>query len=110
MKVCEIFTSIQGESTIQGTPTVFVRLAGCNLDCQWCDSRYARTGGTDRDISEVMTEICGSGVHAVCFTGGEPTGVSPCCRIFDIEPDGDVDLGDYASFRLALTGPQARAW
>ena len=44
MKVIEIFTSLQGEGVLMGTPTTFVRFEGCNLDCQWCDTKYAREG------------------------------------------------------------------
>ena len=72
MKICEIFKSIQGESSLQGCPTVFVRLTGCNLDCRYCDTRYARKGGTDLSIDEIIKKVEEFGLRYVCITGGEP--------------------------------------
>ena len=45
MKIAEIFRSLQGEGKNQGKPCLFIRLAGCNLHCHWCDTAYAQTGG-----------------------------------------------------------------
>ncbi|MDI6807366.1 MAG: radical SAM protein [Candidatus Eisenbacteria bacterium] len=70
--VKEIFTSIQGESSFQGLPCVFVRLSGCNLRCTYCDSRYAYEGGQEMTINEVLREAGRSGVKLVEITGGEP--------------------------------------
>ena len=72
MRVTEIFRSIQGESTLQGLPCAFVRLTGCNLDCAWCDSRYARSGGSDMSVDEILSTIEHLHVGYVCITGGEP--------------------------------------
>ena len=102
MVVCELFTSIQGESTLQGLPTVFVRLTGCNLHCRWCDSEYARSVGVEMDCREVQTAIINSGVNAVCITGGEPllqpdavTCITNYCvdrgLIVSIETNGSLD-------------------
>jgi 7-carboxy-7-deazaguanine synthase len=72
MKVIEIFRSIQGEGCSQGFPSVFLRLAGCNLDCTWCDTRYAREGGSDMPCSEVFRMISTFPGTRICITGGEP--------------------------------------
>ncbi|MBL6975548.1 MAG: radical SAM protein [Deltaproteobacteria bacterium] len=72
MLVSEIFESIQGESTRCGEPTVFVRLAGCNLDCHWCDTRHARDGGMDMTAEDVLERALAPGIGQVCVTGGEP--------------------------------------
>ena len=72
MKITEIFASIQGESTLQGLPCAFVRLAGCNLDCIYCDTRYAREGGTEMTIAEIIKKTDSYGLTYVCITGGEP--------------------------------------
>jgi 7-carboxy-7-deazaguanine synthase len=72
MKVIEIFRSIQGEGSSQGFPSIFLRLAGCNLDCAWCDTRYAREGGTDMPCSEVLRMISALPGNRLCITGGEP--------------------------------------
>ncbi|HDR73026.1 MAG TPA: radical SAM protein [Methanoculleus sp.] len=72
MKISELFRSIQGEGLNQGCTSVFVRLAGCNLDCAWCDTRYAREGGADMTVEEVAAHIGRLGRRRVCITGGEP--------------------------------------
>lgn len=72
MKVCEIFTSIQGESTYAGTPCTFVRLTGCNLRCSYCDTAYAYEEGTELTEDEIMDRIKGAGLKTVEITGGEP--------------------------------------
>ncbi|MDH7593742.1 MAG: radical SAM protein [Methanomicrobiales archaeon] len=72
MRVCEIFRSIQGEGTMQGSPCTFLRLAGCNLKCRWCDTPYAQEGGTELTAEEVLEGINSLGGHRICITGGEP--------------------------------------
>lgn len=74
LKINEIFFSIQGESTLVGKPTVFVRLALCNLRCRWCDTGYAFWKGDLRTLDEVMTEVRKHPTSYVCLTGGEPLG------------------------------------
>jgi len=70
--VCEIFHSIQGESTFAGLPCVFVRLAGCNLDCAWCDTLYAKTEGTNQSIHKIIDTVKSFHCNLVEITGGEP--------------------------------------
>jgi 7-carboxy-7-deazaguanine synthase len=103
MKICEIFNSIQGESTLQGVPTVFIRTAGCNLSCSWCDSAYARLGddGYEKEVADIIADISPSPIRHVCITGGEPLlqdetyalvrGLS--CRNYEVsvETNGTVD-------------------
>ncbi|HQQ25423.1 MAG TPA: radical SAM protein [Methanomassiliicoccales archaeon] len=72
MLVNEIFLSIQGEGRTMGLPTVFVRLSGCNLDCRWCDTRYAEEGGSELSVEEVLASVKGYRARHVCLTGGEP--------------------------------------
>ena len=72
MKVCEIFTSIQGESTYAGIPCTFIRLTGCNLRCSYCDTVYAYEEGTDLSVGEIIVRIRKAGVRLVEITGGEP--------------------------------------
>jgi len=72
MKVCEIFSSIQGESTYAGMPCVFVRMTGCNLRCSYCDTVYAYEEGTELTGEEIMDKIQAIGLKTVEITGGEP--------------------------------------
>jgi 7-carboxy-7-deazaguanine synthase len=72
MKVCEIFASIQGESTYSGLPCVFVRLTGCNLRCSYCDTRYAYDEGREMTGDEIVTEVISYSLRLVEITGGEP--------------------------------------
>lgn len=72
MKVTEIFTSIQGESTFCGLPCTFVRMTGCNLRCTYCDTAYALKGGEELSLDQVMNRVGESGISLVELTGGEP--------------------------------------
>jgi len=73
MQVIEIYRSIQGESSFAGLPCTFVRLAGCNLRCSWCDSEYTFTGGAKMTVEEVEAEVRRlSPAGLVEITGGEP--------------------------------------
>ncbi|MCE5335730.1 MAG: radical SAM protein [Desulfobacteraceae bacterium] len=72
LKVVEIFSSIQGESSYAGMPCVFVRLAGCNLRCHYCDTRYAYDDGDTVPVSEIIGRVSQMGYPLVEITGGEP--------------------------------------
>jgi 7-carboxy-7-deazaguanine synthase len=73
MYCIEIYKSIQGESSFAGLPCIFVRLAGCNLRCTWCDSEYTFTGGYKMSIDQVVTEVKKlAPVKLLEITGGEP--------------------------------------
>ena len=72
LSVNEIFYSIQGESTYAGKPCVFVRLAGCDLRCTWCDTAYAFNEGRRMSVEDVVHQVEGYGSPLVEVTGGEP--------------------------------------
>ena len=72
LNICELYKSIQGESTHAGTLCAFVRLSGCNLNCSYCDTTYAFEGGTPRSVDDVVEEVRGLGCDLVEITGGEP--------------------------------------
>jgi 7-carboxy-7-deazaguanine synthase len=72
MKICEIFTSIQGESSFAGLPCTFVRLSGCNLRCVYCDTQYAYDEGYDISLDELVAQVHHAGVDLIEITGGEP--------------------------------------
>lgn len=72
MKICEIFASIQGESSYAGMPCTFIRLTGCNLRCLYCDTTYAYEEGMELTEAEIINEVELIGVSLVTITGGEP--------------------------------------
>ena len=72
LRISEIFLSIQGEADTVGYLTVFVRLTGCPLRCQYCDSEYAFHGGEIRAIDDIVEQVVGYDVKRVTVTGGEP--------------------------------------
>jgi 7-carboxy-7-deazaguanine synthase len=72
LEVCEIFYSLQGESTYSGMPCVFIRLAECNLDCSYCDTKYSHQPGSRMSIPQVLDTIRQYPSQLVEITGGEP--------------------------------------
>ena len=72
MKISEIFTSIQGESSFAGLPCTFIRLTGCNLRCLYCDTSYAFEGGVELDLDQIVSRVKESGIPLTELTGGEP--------------------------------------
>ena len=102
LKVTEIFLSLQGEARDAGRPTVFVRLTGCPLRCQYCDTAYAFHGGAWRDIDGILSEVASHGVRHVCVTGGEPLAQKRCLpllarlcdagHVVSLETSGAIDI------------------
>jgi 7-carboxy-7-deazaguanine synthase len=72
MKIAEIFYSIEGEGIEIGKPEIFIRLAGCNLRCEWCDTKYALDDGEEMDVDEIIEEVKRYSCKNVSITGGEP--------------------------------------
>ena len=72
MKICEIFYSIQGESTFSGFPCIFVRTSGCNLRCTYCDTKFAYEEGSEMTVNEIIERIKQYNCRMLEITGGEP--------------------------------------
>jgi 7-carboxy-7-deazaguanine synthase len=74
MKIAEIFYSIQGEGSLAGVPSVFVRTSGCNLRCRWCDTPYTSwtPEGTDMSVPEIIARVREFPALYAVVTGGEP--------------------------------------
>jgi 7-carboxy-7-deazaguanine synthase len=83
VKLTEIFLSIQGEADSVGWPTVFVRLTGCPLRCQYCDTQYAFYGGEWFSLDAVEQKVREFGVRHVCVTGGEPMAQKHCVELLE---------------------------
>lgn len=87
MKISEIFHSIQGEGTLAGVSSVFVRTSGCNLRCVWCDTPYTswKPEGTMMDVDAVAAQALSYGARHIVLTGGEPMlfeeSVELCARL-----------------------------
>ncbi len=103
MQITEIFHSLQGEGIKIGLPTTFIRTSGCNLRCEWCDTRYAWEGGKEMGISEIMDKIDEIGCSRVCVTGGEPLLQDNILSLIDIlvddyevsvETNGSIDISE----------------
>lgn len=78
LRITEIFYSLQGESLTSGLPTVFIRLTGCPLRCNYCDTEYAFTGGERMTVEEICQQVATFECRQVCVTGGEPLAQKPC--------------------------------
>lgn len=78
LRITEIFHSLQGEARTVGCPTVFVRLTGCPLRCQYCDTAYAFTGGQLQSIPQILSQVAEFRAHFVTVTGGEPLAQPEC--------------------------------
>ncbi len=81
LRVTEIFFSLQGETKTVGLPTVFIRLTGCPLRCQYCDTAYAFQGGTGMSIEDILSQVKTYGARYVTVTGGEPLAQKPCIEL-----------------------------
>ena len=103
LKISEIFHSIQGESTLVGFPTVFIRLTGCPLRCSWCDTEYAFSGGQWLEIEDIIKQVSSYATPYVCVTGGEPLSQKRCIRLLDqlIENGYTVSLETSGAISLA---------
>jgi len=101
LRVNEIFLSVQGEGHLVGTPMVFVRLSGCNLDCEWCDTPHQKGDlmSPEMIVNQVLFEVRKQPIRYVCLTGGEPT-------IQELEPLLDHLHG--ADFRVCLESNGSR--
>jgi 7-carboxy-7-deazaguanine synthase len=102
LKLTEIFCSLQGEARDVGKPTVFVRLTGCPLRCQYCDTAYAFHGGDWWTLDAILAEVARHGVRHVCVTGGEPLAQKRCSALLaglcdaghdvSLETSGAIDV------------------
>lgn len=102
LRLTEIFFSLQGETRTVGLPTVFVRLTGCPLRCQYCDTAYAFQGGEWYDIEDILKKVAHYGAKYVTVTGGEPLAQKDCvillARLCDegydvsLETSGAIDI------------------
>jgi 7-carboxy-7-deazaguanine synthase len=108
LRLTEIFLSLQGESRSVGWPTVFVRLTGCPLRCQYCDTAYAFHGGDWWDIDAILAEVARHGVRHVCVTGGEPLAQKRCLALLTALCDAGHEVSLETSGALDVAGVDPR--
>jgi 7-carboxy-7-deazaguanine synthase len=107
LRITEIFFSLQGETSTVGLPTVFIRLTGCPLRCQYCDTAYAFSGGEIWPLTQILERVASYGARYVTVTGGEPLAQALCTKLLmqlcdadyqvSLETSGAMDIGDVDS-------------
>jgi 7-carboxy-7-deazaguanine synthase len=121
MKVTEIFHSLQGEGKNQGKPCLFIRMAGCNLKCRWCDTPESRGGGMIMALDTVLEHVWRMNPPYICITGGEPLlqtdelehlldSLAKQGTLIDIETNGTIDFSriqPYASICMDVKCPSS---
>jgi 7-carboxy-7-deazaguanine synthase len=102
VRITEIFHSLQGESRTVGIPTTFVRLTGCPLRCQYCDTAYAFTGGEVKTLESILQEVSESSALHVTVTGGEPLAQPGCLPLLSQLCDAGYEVSLETSGALDI--------
>lgn len=94
MQISELFYSIQGEGKLAGAPSAFVRMAGCPLDCSWCDTEYARRAdqGEAMTVTDIVDTVMAWPARYVVVTGGEPMVQSEAVELTDLLRERGVHI------------------
>jgi 7-carboxy-7-deazaguanine synthase len=108
LKITEIFHSLQGEADTAGLPTVFVRLTGCPLRCQYCDTTYAFHGGDWWESDAILSRVREFGTPFVCVTGGEPLAQKGCAALLTQLCDAGLRVSLETSGAMALESVDPR--
>jgi 7-carboxy-7-deazaguanine synthase len=108
LKITEIFYSLQGEADTAGIPTTFIRLTGCPLRCQYCDTAYAFTGGEWWELQSVLARVRKLGAKYVCVTGGEPLAQKNCLELLSALCDCSYRVSIETSGAMSLDGVDPR--
>ncbi|HEY8507922.1 MAG TPA: 7-carboxy-7-deazaguanine synthase QueE [Steroidobacteraceae bacterium] len=108
LKITEIFRSLQGEADTVGFPTTFIRLTGCPLRCQYCDTTYAFQGGEWWSIDAILDRVRELGTKYVCVTGGEPLAQKSCLELLQRLCDAGYRVSLETSGALPLSGVDPR--
>lgn len=108
LKITEIFHSLQGEADTVGFPTVFVRLTGCPLRCQYCDTQYAFYGGEWWELERIVARVREFSTPFVCVTGGEPLAQKGCLELLTLLCDAGLRVSLETSGAMPLAGVDPR--
>jgi 7-carboxy-7-deazaguanine synthase len=108
LRITEVFHSLQGEARASGWPTVFIRLTGGPLRCQYCDTAYAFSGGEWRSIGDLVDQAAKFGARHVCVTGGEPLAQPRCLDLLTALCDLGLDVSLETSGAIDISGVDSR--
>ncbi|MEW7989062.1 MAG: 7-carboxy-7-deazaguanine synthase QueE [Candidatus Thiodiazotropha sp.] len=108
LRVTEIFLSLQGEGRSAGFPTVFIRLTGCPLRCDYCDTRYAFSGGELLSLEQILQQVDALRAGYVCVTGGEPLAQKGCLPLLSALCDAGYRVSLETSGALDIVGVDER--
>lgn len=108
LKITEIFYSLQGEADTAGIATTFVRLTGCPLRCQYCDTAYAFHGGQWWELPDILASVRDFGARHVCVTGGEPLAQKSCLGLLQELCDEGYRVSLETSGAMSLEGVDER--
>lgn len=108
LRLTEIFFSLQGETSRSGLPTVFIRLSGCPLRCNWCDTTYSFTGGETWALAGILDKVAEYGTSYVTVTGGEPLAQKNCLALLNALCNAgyDVSLETSGAMDVAEVDPR----
>ncbi|WP_372747123.1 7-carboxy-7-deazaguanine synthase QueE [Litorivivens sp.] len=108
LRITEIFYSLQGEALTVGLPTVFVRLTGCPLRCQYCDTEYAFHGGERLTQAQVLEQVAAFSPRYICVTGGEPLAQPSCIPLLSALCDAGYQVSLETSGAMPINKVDAR--
>ena len=110
IKINEIFYSLQGESSLVGLPTAFIRLTGCPMRCNYCDTAYAFHEGKNLSIADILKEINAFKTKYVTVTGGEPLAQKLCFDLLSTLCDEGyfVSLETGGAISIAKVDPRVK--
>lgn len=108
LRITEIFYSLQGESRTSGFATVFIRLTGCPLRCDYCDTEYAFKGGEWFSLDDILTEVKKYKTKYITVTGGEPLAQKRCTELLKILCDEGYDVSLETSGALDISSVDKR--
>src|SRR3974390_992725 len=108
LRITEIFPSLQGEADTVGIPTVFVRLTGCPLRCQYCDTAYAFHGGEWWELPAMGARVQEYATRYLCVTGGEPLAQKGCTALLAALCDAGLRVSLETSGAMPLAEVDAR--
>jgi len=108
LKITEIFYSLQGEALTVGIPTTFIRLTGCPLRCQYCDTEYAFSGGEWMGLDAILERVAANQTRYVTVTGGEPLAQKPCLDLLAMLCDAGYQVSLETSGALDISKVDSR--